>query len=150
MAGKASIVTGGAQGIGKAFAGVLLEDGYKVSVSVYYRPPTTFRERSVISLSVHRAVPCDHYPWYIGPQGPRAPSHQPQTCDITVQEPLWPPASDIWWPRLVTCLNLFTWGPPSQWHLVVTEACTVGNQTTLILLECFLILFIARVLSENE
>ena len=34
MATKISIVTGGAQGVGKAFAGLLLEDGYKVSLAV--------------------------------------------------------------------------------------------------------------------
>ena len=44
MAEKASIVTGGAQGIGQAFEKVLLEDGYKVSVSVYYHPRTNLRE----------------------------------------------------------------------------------------------------------
>ena len=33
MVTKVSIVTGGAQGIGKAFVGLLLEDGFKVSAS---------------------------------------------------------------------------------------------------------------------
>ena len=38
-----------------------------------------------------------------------------------------PPASDIWWPSLETCSDLFTSGPlPNQyWHLVATEAHTV-------------------------
>ena len=39
MAGKTSIVTGGAQGIAKSFTGVLLEDGYKVSASVSSQQP---------------------------------------------------------------------------------------------------------------
>ena len=30
------------------------------------------------------------------------------TWDLTVQGP---PTSDIWWPRLSTCSNLFTWEP---------------------------------------
>ena len=37
---------------------------------------------------------CEHYPWCIGPH-----------CTG-------PPASDFWWPRLETCSNLLTWGPP--------------------------------------
>ena len=32
MATKVAVVTGVAQGIGKAFAGVLLKEGYKVSI----------------------------------------------------------------------------------------------------------------------
>ena len=33
-------------------------------------------------------------------------------------------ATDIWWPTLETCLNLFTWRPTPEQHLA-TEACTV-------------------------
>ena len=31
------------------------------------------------------------------------------------------PASDIWWPRLETCSNLFTWDNPRCWHLMANE-----------------------------
>ena len=54
-------------------------------------------------------------------------------------------ASDIWWPSLETCSNLFI-GPhcsgspsPCYWHLVATEARMVGKQAVCILLECFLV-----------
>ena len=41
----------------------------------------------------------------------------PDTTYFTQRAPLIldmgpPPASDIWWPSLETCSNLFTWGPP--------------------------------------
>ena len=38
MATKAAIVTGGAQGIGKAISGVLLRQGYKVGVEKLNEP----------------------------------------------------------------------------------------------------------------
>ena len=69
--------------------------------------------------------------------------------DLTIQGPppgLPPPyrdpVSDIWWPRLKTCSNLFTWGPPTtvNWHLVATEeARTVASRAARILVECFLV-----------
>ena len=54
------------------------------------------------------------------------------------------PASDIWWPRLETCSNWFTWGPhctgpPTSadiWWLVTA----VGKQAVRILLQCFLVI----------
>ena len=48
-------------------------------------------------------------------------------------------ASDIWWLRLETCSNLFTWELSSNqcWHLVATETHTVGKRSVHILLECF-------------
>ena len=37
------------------------------------------------------------------------------------------PSSDIMWPGLESCSNLFTWGPCHQcWNLGVIEACMVG------------------------
>ena len=41
---------------------------------------------------------------YTDPSGPT-----PWTWGITLQAP---PASDIWWQRLDTCSNMFTWGLP--------------------------------------
>ena len=74
-----------------------------------------------------------HYPRYIGPHHTRALPRtwsQPQTWELIVQWPPDPgvpwihicyltvqvaialtPASDIWWPRLDTFSNLFTWDP---------------------------------------
>ena len=37
----------------------------------------------------------------------------PQTSDMGAPALSSPHASDIWWPSLQTCSNLFTWGPPS-------------------------------------
>ena len=80
---------------------------------------------SVVCLSVYlftREVPCDHYPWYIGPHCTGPPDIEPHCTG--------PPSSAIWWQRLETCSNLFTWGSPlHSWHLVATVR---------ILLECFL------------
>ena len=44
-------------------------------------------------------------------------------------------------PILEICSNFFTWGPlPCQcWHLVATEACTVGKRAVRILLESVLV-----------
>ena len=47
-------------------------------------------------------------------------------------------ASDIWWPSLDTCSNLFAWGPQWYWHLV-TEARSVRKRAVRILLEGFLV-----------
>ena len=100
--------------------------------SYYNHPTTKLREGnafSLVCLSFCRGwgVPWDHYPWCIIPHctGPS------------------PSASDIWWPTLETCSKLFTSKtppPPTQWywHLVATEACTVGKLVIRILLECFL------------
>ena len=111
MAGKASIVTGGAQGIGKAFAGVLLEDGYKVSVSVYYQPPTNLLEGSVFShvcLFIGRShVIIAHVALDFTIQGPLPPAPDiGHHC--TGIPPAPPPASDTWWPRLVKLVHLRT------------------------------------------
>ena len=49
-----------------------------------------------------------------------------------------PPASDIWWSSLETCSNVFKWGSPGAdicW--LATEAWTVDQQVTRVLLECF-------------
>ena len=108
MAGKASIVTGGAQVIGKTFAGVLLEDGYKVSVSVYYRSPKKLRECNVFS-HVYLFTGRSHYRWCIGPHHTRPLSvdmgHHcsgpPPTARRHIVaktgDLLKPRPSDIWW-----------------------------------------------------
>ena len=86
---------------------------------------------SVMSLCPEPGVPIDRAP----PPGP-----------VRTSAPLYrvpaPTASNIWWPRLETCSNLFTWGrPPNQfWHLVAEE-CTVSKRAVRILLECFLVNF---------
>ena len=56
------------------------------------------------------------------------------------------PASDIWWPSLESCSNVFIGPhckvpPPSQWYwqLVTTKAHTVGKEAVCIILECFLV-----------
>ena len=50
-----------------------------------------------------------------------------------------PPSCDIFWPRPETCLNLFTWGPSVWcWHLVATVAHTMGEWAVHIILGCFL------------
>ena len=95
----------------------------------------------------------EHCKWYL--------------LDLTVQGPLAPPfqrwdpsGSDIWWPSLETCSNLFasgspssdiwrssleicsklfTWGPfPWYWHLVATQAHTDSKRAVYVLLECVL------------
>ena len=64
-----------------------------------------------------QGAPCDHYPWCIGPHHTGTPSVQ-GPCPLCTG--FWPPlyrvhspAGDIWWTRLETCSNLFTWGPTS-------------------------------------
>ena len=49
------------------------------------------------------------------------------------------PTTDICWPRLGTCSNLFTWGHPQCWNLVAIEAHMVGKRAVCIPLECFLV-----------
>ena len=76
-----------------------------------YRPPTKLLEgnvfRSCLSLCSGEGAPCDHYPKCIGPHPVRTLGPVPLLPDmgLTVQGP---PASDIWWPRLDSCSNLFT------------------------------------------
>ena len=90
--------------------------------------------QSCVSVHLFRGVPCDHYPECIGPHctGPHCTS--PQPCrpvpdPVPVHRTSVPappayrsfhflqdpdhtphPVSDIWWPRLETSSNLFTWG----------------------------------------
>ena len=54
-------------------------------------------------------------------------SHDAMNCTVQPMDPLPKdtPASDIWWPSLQTCSNLFNSAPPWQWHLVSFEAVTV-------------------------
>ena len=65
-----------------------------------------------VSVILFRGVPCDHYPWYIGPHctgNPPGPYPMYRA-----------PASDIWWESLKTYSNLYTSGPPSAniWWLL--------------------------------
>ena len=97
---------------------------FNLSRSSSYRPPTnTGRKCFQSCLFVHRGwVPCDNYPWRIGPHCTALPSPKPwptQTQDFIVQGP---PASDIWWQSLETCSNLYNSGHPLQsWHLMAIE-----------------------------
>ena len=46
----------------------------------------------------------------------------------TLGPPVLPPATDIWWSRPETCLNLFTWEPPASdiwWSKL--ETCSSGH-----------------------
>ena len=92
----------------------------------YYRPPTKLREGNVFSsvcLS-RRGVPCDHYPlkhWTSLYRTPLSPA-LPLPPDM---EPHWKllHTSDIWWPLMVTCSNLYTSGTPTSadiWWLLST------------------------------
>ena len=84
----------------------------KFSFSKFFlRPSRKLREGNVFSrvgLSVCRGVPCDHYPWCIKPHFIGLP---PPDMDVTGQGP---PGSDVWWPSLETCSNLFTSGPSTH------------------------------------
>ena len=73
---------------------------------------------------------CDHYLWCIRPLCTALPPMAlalvpPLDMDLTVQEP---PVSDIWWPSLETCSNLFTLGPNVHWcwYLVAVDTCMFG------------------------
>ena len=80
-----------------------------------------------VCLSIHGGVPCDRCPWCIGlhQEPPEVSTGGPHVTiihdalDLTIDSPIPPPpASGIWWPRLETCSNLFTWGHP---HPVLTS-----------------------------
>ena len=109
-----------------------------------YRPSMKLWEGNVfghvcLSLYPQGGVPWDHYLWWIGPPctAPSIPSRQGISLYMDLSAwaspvhgiPLYkpPPASDIWWPRLETCLNLFTWGtplyspPPHPYHHTGTD-----------------------------
>ena len=76
-----------------------------------------------------RGAPCDHHPWCIGTWGL---SPHPDTRH-GIHTP--PPATDIWWPLLETCPNLY-WLvlTSSGGHRNLVSKLAVRN-----LLECFLI-----------
>ena len=123
----------------------------------------TARQRSFhwcVYLSTGEGVPCEHYPWCIGPL--HSPSPQPwppgqgpsSMPPLTSSELMWqgpgPPASDICWPSLDTCSNLFTSGPTLtsadiwwQWllnHLWSAEAGGYApTGVRMLLLECICI-----------
>ena len=93
---------------------------------------------SVCLFSTPRATPlwtCD-----ITVQGlPPSPTHHYPSGQRTALphcagDPQLPPGSDIWWSRLATCSNRFTWGL-FPWHLVAV----VRKREVRILLECFLV-----------
>ena len=83
---------------------------------------------SVVSVChcIHGRSPCDHYPCCIGPHHTGTPSPlgmgphyagtpggrewKPiQTCSPEDKPPT---SAEVHWPRMETCSNLFTWGPP--------------------------------------
>ena len=84
--------------------------------NVLWKETVTARQRSCGKVmfsvvSVHHSVhgggfPCDHYPWCIRHHcsGPYPPSQAPPPTILLAK---------IWWRSLVTCSNLFTWGPTS-------------------------------------
>ena len=88
-------------------------------------PPTKLQEGNVFSyVCLLEGVPCGYYPWCIRPHwtGPPAlsrhgtsPYKDPPVPALLDMEPYctWTPshpASDILWPSLETCSNLFTSG----------------------------------------
>ena len=95
-------------------------------------------------VSVHQSVipsigvRCDHHPWCTRSHYAGTP---PGAWDLTVQN--LPPVSDIWWLRLETCSNLFTWGtlpPPTcrcLWWLL--KHYDQRKRAVRILLDCFLV-----------
>ena len=89
----------------------------------FYRLPTKFQEGSfqscVMCLSVHRESPM----WSL-----------PIMHLISLYRALVPLPSDIWWPRLETCSNLFTWVPP------LYQPSSVGELAVRFLQECFLVI----------
>ena len=103
-----------------------------------------FQSRVSVSLCVQRGreVPCDHYPRCIGPHHLGTPS---LTGPHSYMAPAFP-ASDIWWPRLETCSNLFTWGLPHQcWHLMAGYWRGAGGMHHTGMFSCFP--FVRRVLN---
>ena len=128
-----------------------------------YCPPTKLSEGNVFTglcVSVHMGSPFDHYPWCIGPHcaappprhktwGPPIPVLPPQ--DMRPGNPSHTPTpssptSDIWWPLLETCSNLYirphcTATPPPR---ETTGSCLRNygqrKRAVRILLECFLVL----------
>ena len=50
-----------------------------------------------------------------------------------------PPATGIWWPRLITCLNLLTQGPHCTDPPTGGSLRTVGKEVKRFLLECFIV-----------
>ena len=97
----------------------------------YYHPPSKLWEGNVFSHVCPWGWGESHVMHWcigIGPHCTASPAQSwscsPGYWDFTVQWPPWlqppstwdltvrAPAGDIWWPRLKTCSNLFTWGPP--------------------------------------
>ena len=88
-----------------------------------YRTPMKLRIGNVftrvcpwVSLFVHRWVPIWPLPMINWTKLYRALDIRPRTHPKPS-----PPASDIWWPSLETCSNLFISGcpHPQEWHLVL-------------------------------
>ena len=106
-------------------------------VAFHYRPPTELQEGNffrlvclLFCLYTGRS-PCDHYPWCLEPHCAVTPL-PPWISDLGSPSPVWPlpdpsqpqhqtwdlshwlrpSVTDIWWPILEPCSNLFTWEPP--------------------------------------
>ena len=93
------------------------------------------------------------------------PTQLPQTCDLRTNPPhphphprpalapvpskhgipgrllALPPVSDIWWPSMETCSNLFILGSPTSVHILWWSTYSLRKQAVRILLECFLVYF---------
>ena len=79
----------------------------------FYRPSMKLWEGNVfncvcLSVCSKEAVLCDYYPWCIRPHhtGITLCLALVPLCTLTAHP------SDLWWQKLETCSNLFTWGSP--------------------------------------
>ena len=83
-----------------------------MNCSIFYSPSPKLWEgtQDALDLTIQGFLP--PWTWNLTIKGPPDPIPLSQARDLTVQGPLSGPGppSDIWWPRLETCLNLFTWG----------------------------------------
>ena len=121
----------------------------------FYRLPTKWREGNVfvrVYLSTGGHVTITHDALDLTIQDPppglgsgsdpsrhgiSRPTQLPQTCDLLAL----PPVSDIWWPSMETCSNLFILGSPTSVHILWWSTYSLRKQAVRILLECFLVYF---------
>ena len=127
---------------------------FELSTGLNYRLPMKLQEgngfpRVCLFIGV---LPCDiiHDVFDLTEQGSLSPP-PPRTSDhqnwdsrgppsIWHGPPCLSPASDIWWPLLETCSNVFIWGPipPHQyWHLTSLYGWQAGNTHPTGMLSCF-------------
>ena len=139
---------------GELTKGLLENPTNKYYYKCYYHPSTKLQEGNVFS---HVCVCLSFHPQG-GPMWPLPIMHWTSLYRVL------PPcrgthlctgptlASDIWWPRLDTCSNSFTWGSP----MVLTSGggyCrsiySHCKQAVSILLECFLVFFVFFISTSN-